>query len=266
MKFQNIELGTEFVTLAVEEGVALISLNRPKQLNAISSEMTLGLLRAFETVAVDETIVVAILTGKGNAFSVGVDLVELSHDAGMMQSDALGVDAPLMKVMASCSKPIIAAVNGFAVTGGFELALACDLIYASDSAKFADTHAQVGLIPGGGLSQKLPRLIGINRAREVSFTGQYFSSDEAYAWGLVNKVYSNEKLMDGVMDVARQISTSVPGALYKIKSIMNCGWEMSLGESLRMEGETAIAHNSSMNLADMEERLTWLRSRARPSN
>lgn len=265
MIFDKVGLGTELVTLEIEESIALISLNRPRQLNAISNEMSIGLLEAFEMVSASENVVVAILTGAGKAFSVGVDLIELSHNSGLMQNDTLGVDAPITKAMASCSKPIIAAVNGFAVTGGFELALACDFIYASASAKFADTHAQVGLIPGGGLSQKLPRLIGINRAREVSFTGKYISSAKACEWGMVNEVFPDDKLMGSVIDVARQISTSVPSALYKIKSLMNSGWEMPLGEGLRMEGETAIAHNSSMNLSDMEERLAGLKSRARPS-
>ena len=154
--------------MGIEEGIALISLNRPKQTNAISNESTTGLLEAFETVSASEDVTVAILTGKGKAFSVGVDLVELGHDAGTMQSDTLGLDAPITKAMAGCRKPIIAAINGFAVTGGFELALACDLMYAAKSAIFADTHAQVGLIPGGGLPQKLPRLGGINCARGLS--------------------------------------------------------------------------------------------------
>ena len=171
----------DLVLFEVKEGVALITLNRPAALNALSLAMTDAILEAFRQVNADDSIMAVVLTGRGKAFCAGVDLKELAGGNGMMSADNLGPETPIIRAMADCRKPLIGAINGFAVTGGFELALACDFLYAAEEAKFADTHARVGLLPGWGLSQKLPRLVGINRAREISFTGNYFSADDAHA-------------------------------------------------------------------------------------
>ncbi|WP_420866360.1 enoyl-CoA hydratase-related protein [Halioglobus japonicus] len=166
-----------------------------------------------------------------------------------------------MRAFNGCQKPIIGAVNGFAVTGGFEIALACDFLYAAESARFADTHARVGLIPGWGLSQKLPRLVGINRAREISFTGNYFGAADAEAWGLVNRVCSDNDLLAEALDTAHQIATALPEALFAIKAMMNEGWEDTLGHALVMEGERSNAYNSSIDVSGMAERLSTLKAR-----
>ncbi|WP_240946462.1 enoyl-CoA hydratase [Pseudomaricurvus alkylphenolicus] len=262
MSFNPVKLSTDQVTLGVEAGVALITLNRPEQLNALTSQLISGLVEALAYVAETEAVSVAVVTGKGKAFSVGVDLKELTTDASMMSSDTLGVNGTIPRAVSQCPKPIIGAINGFAVTGGFELALYCDFLYAAESVKFADTHARVGLLPGWGLSQKLPRLIGINRARELSWSGNYFSAQQACEWGLVNKVFADDQLLDAALDMARQISTANPDALYRIKAMMNEGWEMSLGEGLQMESERSLAYNTACDLSVMEERLANLQRRA----
>ncbi|MEM1114666.1 MAG: enoyl-CoA hydratase [Pseudomonadota bacterium] len=253
----------ELVNIDIADGVALLTLNRPDALNALSQAMTRALLEAIEQATSDESVLAVVLTGRGKAFCAGVDLKELAGGNGMMGADNLGPESQIMRAMRDCPKPLIGAINGFAVTGGFEVALACDFLYAADTARFADTHARVGLLPGWGLSQKLPRLVGINRAREISFTGNYFSADEAYAWGLVNRVLPQEQLLPETLATARQIAESEPDALPRIKQMMNEGWEMSLGDGLSMEGERSGAYNSRKSVAHMEQRLQELRARSK---
>lgn len=245
------------------EGIALVELNRPDQFNALTKPMLNGLIKIFHTLEADDTVRAVVLTGRGRAFSAGVDLKELENTPEMMGEEGLGPNAPLLRAFSDCRKPVIGAVNGFAVTGGFELALACDFIYAADSAKFADTHARVGLLPGWGLSQKLPRLVGINRAREISFSGNYFSAAQAMEWGLVNRVFPQNELLEATLDIAHQISTSLPDALYRIKAIMNQGWEMTLGDGLVAEGEASSAYNPKVEFSVMKERLAQLQQRSR---
>lgn len=245
------------------EGVALVELNRPEQFNALTKGLLDGLIEVFNALAVDDGIRAIVLTGRGRAFTAGVDLKELENTPEMMGGKGLGPDAPLLRAFSDCPKPIIGAVNGFAVTGGFELALACDFLYAADTAKFADTHARVGLLPGWGLSQKLPRLVGINRAREISFSGNYFSAEQAMDWGLVNAVYPQNELLEAALDIAHQISTALPDALYRIKAMMNQGWEMTLGDGLVKEGEASSDYNAKVEFSVMTERLAQLQQRSR---
>jgi len=166
---------SEPVLLCLREGaVAVLTLNRPRRMNALDTELRLALGRAFRELEADPSVRVAILTGAGGrAFCAGMDLSELSAGApgaSGFEMSAAGQDE-MSEGIAAFGGPIIAAVNRFAVTGGFELALACDLIVASTQASFSDTHARVGILPGWGLSQKLPRLIGIARAKELSLPG-----------------------------------------------------------------------------------------------
>ena len=145
--------------------VATVTLNRPDQLNALSAALRLALGTAFRELQDDREIRAVVLTGAGRAFCAGMDLTELSGggpDATGLDTSVVG-QAEMAEGIAGFEGPIIAAVNGHAITGGFELALACDLILAGENAKFADTHARVGILPGWGLSQKLPRLIGMAR-------------------------------------------------------------------------------------------------------
>ena len=263
-EFKAIDLGTDQITLGVDDhGVALVTLNRPEQLNALSQALIAGLTKALKYAAAEDSVMAVVLTGKGKAFSAGVDLKELTVDASIMDADQAGVDATITKAFSQCTKPIVGAINGFAVTGGLEVALFCDFLCAAESAKFADTHARVGLLPGWGLSQKLPRLVGINRARELSFTGNYFSAEQACEWGLVNKVLPDDQLLEAAIETARQIASTVPEALVRIRAMMNEGWDMPLGDALVMEGGRAGAYNSAMDLTKMDERLASLQKRAK---
>ncbi|MFV8817262.1 enoyl-CoA hydratase [Haliea sp. E17] len=246
------------------EGIALVELNRPEQYNALTLETLDALREALESLSVDEQVNAIVLTGRGKAFCAGLDLNALAEDNSLLaRDDFLGYDTPLLRAFSRCRKPLIAAVNGVAVTGGFELALACDFIYASEKARFADTHARVGLIPGWGLSQKLPRLVGINRAREISFTGDYFGAAEGSAWGLVNRVFAPEELVAASLACARDIATCIPDTLQRIKALMNDGWDTSLADGLELEGRLSRDYNSRVDVSVMEERLAQLRQRSK---
>src|SRR5690606_12007271 len=156
-------------------GVALVTLNRPQAMNALSASLRLALSEAMIAIRDDPAVKVVVLTGAGEkAFTAGLDLKELGSDtAGLNAATDPDPKSNPVNAVASCGKPVIGAINGVAITGGFEVALACDILIASSNARFADTHALVGIMPGWGLSQKLSRIIGLSRAREMSFSGRF---------------------------------------------------------------------------------------------
>lgn len=241
----------------------LVTLNRPEANNALNPEVNAGIVAAFEMAATDDDIRAVVLTGRGRAFCAGVDLKALTDNPDILTGGGLGPQSPMVVAMSQCQKPIIGAVNGAAVTGGFELALACDFLYASENARFADTHARVGILPGWGLSQKLPRLIGINRAREMSFTGNFLSAQRALEWGLVNRVCSADELLNEALACAAQIGEAQSQAVMALKGLMNDGWGLPLGEALELEGERSNAFVKHVDFTVMAERLDALRARAK---
>ena len=166
-----MSVARDLVLTETKAGVTTVTMNRPEALNALSAALRNELAEVFTELAQDEATEVVVFTGTGRAFTVGLDLKELG---GEKAADTV-INKDLGKAMLNLNKPIIGAINGYAITGGFELALMCDFMIASQDAKFADTHARVGVVPGWGLSQRLPRLIGINRAKELSLTGNYLS-------------------------------------------------------------------------------------------
>jgi enoyl-CoA hydratase len=225
------------VLLEKRAGFAIITLNRPDDMNALSRELRSDLIEAFVSCEADELIRVIILTGKGKAFCAGLDLKEL----GAQNSDASQeIDNKVMRAMAAFQGPIIAAVNGHAVTGGFELALACDVLIASENARFADTHARVGILPGWGLSQKLPRMIGLSRAKEISFTGTPVFAPQALDWGLVNHVVAEGELLSRAISMAKEMCNCVPHILKQYKSLIDEGYSMPYKEALAWEEAQSI--------------------------
>ena len=230
----------EMILYEKENGIATVTLNRPEKLNALTPLMRVEMRKAFEDVAADDGVRVLILTGAGRAFTAGLDLKELG---GEIDPDVAAVsDRAMDRAIAQCGKPIIGAINGYAITGGFEIALMCDFLIASTEARFADTHARVGVVPGWGLSQKLPRLIGINRAKELSLTGNFLAADQACAWGLVNRVVPPEELLPTCKALARDIISTDPATRNEIRRIMDQGWYSTLGEGLAIEQEANRAH------------------------
>ncbi|KAL5700315.1 hypothetical protein ACHQM5_025773 [Ranunculus cassubicifolius] len=181
---KSIAEGVILVDLS-PNGIALVTINRPKSLNSLTRGMLVDLAHIFKSLDSDKSVRVIILSGSGRAFSSGVDLTAAQD---VFKGDVKNMDEDLVYQMERCSKPIIGAINGFAVTAGFEIALACDLLVAAKSAKFMDTHARFGIFPSWGLSQKLSRMIGANKAREVSLTAMPLTAEMAEKWGLVNYV------------------------------------------------------------------------------
>ena len=225
------------VLLEKHEAYAIITLNRPDEMNALSRELRSDLVEAFDECSADENIRVIILTGKGKAFCAGMDLKELSET----ESDAAEeIDNKIARAIERFQGPVIGAINGHAVTGGFELALACDVLIASEDARFADTHARVGILPGWGLSQKLPRMIGMSRAKEISFTGTPVFAQQAYEWGLVNHVVPAEELLPRATKMAEDMCRCVPRILQQYKPLIEDGYSMPYKEALAWEEEQAI--------------------------
>ncbi|MGD9794387.1 MAG: enoyl-CoA hydratase [Acidimicrobiia bacterium] len=199
----------DVVLVDVSDNVATITLNRGPARNALNRALKAELTRAFVAADSDPDVRVIILTGADPAFCAGLDLKELG-DASSGLLDAAGADGGVQPdgttgPFPAVSKPVIGAINGVAVTGGFELALHCDFLIASDRARFGDTHARVGVMPGWGLTVLLPRIIGIRRAREMSFTGNFMTADEALQWGLVNHVVPHEELLPFCRKLAADI-------------------------------------------------------------
>lgn len=256
----------EPVLLIERDGpVATVTLNRPDQMNALSSELRLAIGSAFYELQDDAEIRAVVLTGAGRAFCAGMDLAELSAGG----SDTTGHDTSVVGQeemaggIAAFEGPVIAAVNGHAVTGGFELALACDLILASTAAKFSDTHARVGILPGWGLSQKLPRLIGVGRAKEVSFSGNTLPADLACEWGLVNRVVAPEELVSAAQALASDMASCVPHILVGYKKLIDEGLGMSLPDALVYERNAGIESSKSVSTDEIAKRRSGVQSRGR---
>ncbi len=223
-----------------QDGVCVVTLNRPDALNALSSALRAAISETLLQLAEDESVQVIVLTGAGRAFTVGLDLKELGGEVDAARTTS---SLDLSDAMERLPQPVIGAVNGFAITGGFELALMCDFLIASPDAKFADTHARVGVVPGWGLSQRLPRLIGINRAKELSLTGNFLDAETAEAWGLVNRVVPAEDLLDVARGLALDIVSTEPVTRSEILRIMDEGWATSLSEGLDIEQSASRAHS-----------------------
>ncbi len=232
------------------EGVVTLTLNRPKQLNALSVALRAEIVAAIRRLSEDKSCRVIIFTGNGRAFTAGVDLKEAGQQGfslgteGGDRSDA--PDTDMASAFAACPHPVIMAINGFAITGGFELALMGDVILASSEAKFADTHARVGLMPVWGLSQKLPRIIGLARAKELSLTGNFLDAETAERWGLVNRVCAPDELLPAAQKLAADMAQVDPSLLRKYKAVIDEGARMPLPDALKMEIHVGNAHNSAV--------------------
>ncbi len=229
---------TDLVLTSTEGGVTTVTMNRPEALNALSAGLRNRLTEVFINLAEDSATEVIVFTGNGRAFTVGLDLKELGGETAA----ATVVNKDLGKAMLQVNKPIIGAINGYAITGGFELALMCDFMIASEHAKFADTHARVGVVPGWGLSQRLPRLIGINRAKELSLTGNFLDAETAYAWGLVNRVVAADELLATAQQLAKDIVSTEPVTRNAMRYITDAGWHTSLTEGLVIERDANREH------------------------
>lgn len=255
----------ETVIVEKQDGIAIVTLNRPDAMNALSRQLRAELDATMREMDADEAVRVVVLTGAGDrAFTAGLDLKELGSEAGAL--GAANADTPSenpVKAVEQCRKPVIGAINGVAITGGFELALSCDVLIASSTARFADTHARVGIMPGWGLSQKLSRLIGIYRARELSLTGNFLDAQTAADWGLVNRVVAPEELMPTALKLAADMASIDPVMSSTYKSIINDGFGLDFNSAMQLEQERSTASNSAVKPEDVERRRAAVQARGR---
>lgn len=221
-----------YIVVEKEDGIGWLKLNRPSVLNALNRGMVSEMLEALEELEKDPSVKVIILRGNGRAFCAGADLEEYPLGGGI--GEDLGF-CGLWEKIEYLEKPVIAAVHGYAITGGFLLSYCCDLVIAAETAKFGDTHAKFGLIPTGGETQRLPRRIGLIRAKELMFTSEMIDAVQAEKMGLVNKVVPEDRLDEAAMELARKIAANSAKSIRVLKSLINRGMEVDYATGLRME-------------------------------
>jgi enoyl-CoA hydratase/carnithine racemase len=209
------------------DAIATITLNRPEKLNAFSDEMLEEWLGALQECRENDGIRVVIITGTGRAFTTGGDI---SGFAAVASKTAAGIKARAVQgiqrlplAIAELDKPVIAALNGFATGGGLDIALACDIRFAAESARFAETYVRMGLIPGAGGAYLLPRIVGVAKALELLWSAEFVDAREAERIGLVNKVFADAELMIGTYEFARRIADGAPLAVQLIKRMVRLG-------------------------------------------
>lgn len=241
--------------------IAVVTLNRPDAMNALSRELMTSLTSVFRQLQRDDEIAAVVLTGAGRGFCAGLDLKQLSEDGldGMMLSGDMDIQAAIL----AFDRPIIGAINGVAATGGFEVALWCDILIASTAAKFIDTHARVGLVSGWGLSQRLQRIVGVNRARELHFTGNALKADRAEQWGLVNRVVEPEALLSTCLVMAADIASCDSTTIKRMKRVVSEGGNMPLGAALDYETLAMDLHGAAQSADAITQRRDEMLQRTR---
>lgn len=255
---------SEDVVLVSRDGpVAIVTLNRPQAMNALSSALRTALARVFRDLEADDDVRAIVLTGAGTrAFTAGLDLKELGQQ-GLGAANATTPDDNPVKAIEQTGKPVIGAINGVAITGGFEVALACDVLIASENARFADTHARVGIMPGWGLSQKLSRLIGPYRARELSLSGNFLDAATAERWGLVNCVVPADDLVAAAVKLAHDMASIEPRFSRTYKRLINDGYALPFGEAMALEERLSTEANAKVSAADVEAARGAVQARGR---
>ena len=223
------------VILEKKGGIGTVTLNRPERLNALSRQLVAELLVALGDVARDDAVKVVVLRGAGRAFCAGVDLKEYSLGGG--KTADLGFSG-LWEAVDELPKPVIAAVHGYAVTGGFILVYCSDIVIATEDARFADSHARWGLIPSGGETQRLPRRVGMQKAKEIMFTSDLYSARDMERLGLVNRVVPASQLDEAVQEMAQKLLRNSTRSISTIKTLINRGMEMGFGNGLLLEART----------------------------
>ncbi|HEX2576117.1 MAG TPA: enoyl-CoA hydratase [Aquihabitans sp.] len=232
---------TDVVLSEVRDRIATITLNRPEARNALSRDLLKALRGAVRDAQASDDVDVLILTGADPAFCAGLDLKELGSGGQSVSETQPTDDTPVAErgPLPPGPKPVIGAVNGAAITGGFELALACDFLVASDRARFADTHARVGIQPWWGLTVLLPQAIGYRRAREMSATGNFCDAQTALDWGLVNHVVPHDDLLRFTRGLAADIASSDQRAVRQIYATYAAGSLVPAGEAWLVESDVA---------------------------
>lgn len=257
---------TNYKNILVEqiERVGVITLNRPDALNAISTPLISELVAAIDQFEKDEAIGAIVVWGGEKVFAAGADIKEMADKtfSDMLLSDSPHGREGTWKRFSGFKKPIIAAVSGYALGGGCELALACDFIVCSDTAKFGQPEINLGTMPGAGGTQRLTRIVGKARAMEMCLTGRLIDAQEALAMGFVVRVVSAEGLFEDALKTAKKISLQSLPAVYLVKEAVNVAYESTLSEGLRFERR---AFQSTFATEDRKEGMTAFAEKRKPN-
>ncbi len=242
--------------LAIERhgSALLLILDRPAAMNALDRDLLLALTAAFRRHSADEDVASIVVTGRGDrAFCAGLDIKMLGGDPTVLDRIvATGSDMNVADAITDCVVPVIAAVNGVAITGGLEIVLACDIVIASVRASFADTHVAMGITPGWGLSQRLPRIVGPNRARDMSLGGLKIDAATALAWGLASRVAVADDLIATATTLIAHSSPAIVAGIRRYKALINDGLSGELIAGLGLERQAALAANAALSRDDVQ--------------
>ncbi len=251
------------IILEKKDKVARITLNRPQALNALSPDLFLELEDAVKDIAKDKSIEVVVLTGAGRAFSAGNDIKGIASRQSSPATTRRRLQLDTLEAIENLEKPVIAAVNGYCLTGALELVTVCDMIIASENAVFGDTHARWGLTPTWGGSQRLPRLIGPMKAKEMVFTCDMLSAKDALQIGLDNKVVPADKLEEAIKDMVDKILANSAASIRIQKALINKGMRLDYASALKMaEAESpGMTEDGAARLQSFVNK-TWDKSKA----
>jgi enoyl-CoA hydratase/carnithine racemase len=254
-----------YETIKVEqpqEHTVLVTLNRPEVLNAMNTQMGLDLLDAFDGFcAAPNRQRCIVLTGAGRAFCAGGDLKQRKGMTDEQWQDQHLIFERAVRAIIGCPTPIIAAVNGHAFAGGMEMALCCDFIYAAEGTRFALTEVTLGIMPGAGGTQNLPRAVGARRAKEILLTGKPFTVQDAYDWGMVNRICKPDTLLAEALETAAIIAGNAPISTRQVKHAVNMGMNMDLHSALMFEIE---AYNRMVPTEDRREGILAFNEKRKP--
>ncbi len=259
-------MNRKFETIRTEdrgEGPILLTLNRPQAANALNTQMGRDLLACFEIVNAAPALTRAIVvTGAGErAFCAGGDLKERNGMTDEEWQDQHLLFERMIRAVLACPVPVIGAINGAAYAGGCELALCCDFIYAAETARFALTEVTLGIMPGAGGTQNLPRAVGERRAKEIILTGRPFSAQEAHDWGMVNRLCAPGKVVEDALDTARMIADNAPISVRQAKHAIHYGLQMDLASGMMLEIE---AYNRMVPTEDRREGIASFNEKRKP--
>ncbi len=242
------------VTTSKSDGICIIKINRPEKLNAMNSDVAKEIISIFEKTGTDDSVKVIILTGEGDrAFSAGADIEYMSKISPDESVEYAKLGQLLTATVENVRQPTIAAVNGFALGGGCELAMSCDIRIASDTAKIGQPEVTIGIPPGWGGTQRLLRIVGVAKAKELVYTGKMIKADEAKEIGLVNHVVPLASLMDEAMKMAKTIAENSAMGVQMSKTAINKGRNADLDTGLGVE---LLAWRNCFTHSDREQRMT----------
>jgi len=259
-------MNREFETINAEdrgEGLVLLTLNRPQVANALNTQMGRDLLAFFDAVnAAPARTNCVVLTGSGErAFCAGGDLKERNGMTDEEWQDQHLLFERMIRAFIACPVPVIGAVNGAAYAGGCELALCCDFVYAAETARFALTEVSLGIMPGAGGTQNLPRAVGERRAKEIILTARPFTAQEAHAWGMVNRLCAPGKVVDEALETAHRIADNAPISVRQAKHAIHHGLQMDLASGMMLEIE---AYNRMVSTEDRREGIASFNEKRKP--